>query len=116
MKSCILVDTCVIVKFKNEFFEYLIHGSIAKIELCGSPFIRVHNLDIFGNINNRIFPRHDVYLPATISIGSDITYFCTVLNISLGGIAFLLDKEIPSSTDCETNIFLNDKNTIFTEE
>jgi len=115
MKSCILVDTCIIIKFKNEFFEYLIHGPISKIELCGSPFIKVHSLDIFENINNRVFPRHDVYLPATISIGSDDTYFCKVLNISLGGIAFLLDKEIPNFTDCEVNIFLNDKNTIFSK-
>jgi len=115
MKSCIFVDTCATIKFKNEYFEYLIHGSISKIELSASPFIMVKVLNIFGNINNRIFPRHDVYLPATLSIANNNTYFCTVSNISLGGIAFLLNKEIPSATNCEANILLNEKNTIFSK-
>ena len=115
MKSCIFVDTCVTIKFKNEYFEFVIHGSISKIELGTSPFIRICAIDIFGNINNRAFPRHYVYLPASLSIGSDITYFCTVLDISLAGISFLLDKEIPSATECEANIFLNENKSIFSK-
>ncbi len=115
MKACLLLETFVTIKFGNEQFEYLIHGSISKIELSGSPFIRVQALNIFGNINNRVFPRQSVYLPATLSIDNNNTYFCTVSNISLGGIAFLLDKEIPCATICEANIFLNEQNTIFTK-
>ncbi len=115
VKSCPFKDISAIIKFKNEYFEYIIHGIVTKVELCGSPFIRIQPLDIYGNINNRVFPRHDVYLPATVSISNDNTYFCTVSNISLGGIAFLLDKEIPSAIECEANIILNEKTSIFSK-
>jgi hypothetical protein len=112
MKCCIFVNTLVTIKFKNEYFEYIINGTISKIELCSPPFIRIHVLDVFENKNNRIFPRRDVYLPANLSINNNI-YYCTISNISLGGIAFTLDKKIPNTTECEAYIFLSEKNTIF---
>lgn len=113
MKYCLFVDTIVTIKFKNDVFEYIINGYVSKIELCGSPFIRVQVIDLCGNINNRIFPRHYVYAPAIICIENNTPYYCTVENISLGGISFFLNKSIPTSTNCEANIFLNDKNSIY---
>lgn len=113
MKSCLFVGTAVAIKFKNEYFEYIIHGSISRIELSGSPFIRVQAFDINENKNNRLFPRQDVYLPATLSIENNNTYYCMVSNISLSGVSLLLNREISNATECEANILLNDKNTIF---
>ena len=113
MKSCLFIGTCLAIKFKNSYFEYIIQGSISRIELCGSPYIRVQVFNIFENKNHRLFPRQDVYLPATLSIDNNNTYYCTVSNISLGGAALLLNKRIPNATECEANILLNDKNTIF---
>lgn len=113
LKSFIFIGSDIELKFKNEYYEYIIQGTISKIELCGSPFIRVDIQDIAEAKNSRIFPRRDVYLPATLSIDSENTYFCTISNISLGGIAFLLDREIKSDTECEANIFLDKDNTIF---
>lgn len=112
MKSCIFVDKGITIKYKNEYFEYIIQGLISKIELCGSPFIRIQVLNVSENKNQRIFPRHDIYLPANLSVNNN-TYFCTISNISLSGIAFLVDKEMPSDIECEANIFLNENNTIF---
>lgn len=113
LKSNVFANTYVSIKYKNEFFEYLIHGSISKIELCMEPFIRVQTTEIFENINCRSFPRHDVSLPATLSINNNSTHYCKISNISLGGAAFLLDKDIPSTSECEAYIFLNHNNSIY---
>jgi len=113
IETCIFVDEGITIKYKNEYFEYTILGSISKIELCGSPFVRINVLDILENINNRTFPRYDVYLPANLSFDSKSDYFCTVSNISLGGIALLIDKELPVNIECEINILLNESNSVF---
>ncbi len=112
MKGCIFTDSCVDIKYNNEYFEYIITGTISKIELSGSPYIKVKIHGIVESINHRIFQRLDVCLPATLCSGNN-SYFCKVSNLSLGGAAFLLNKEIPIKTSCEINILLEDNSTIY---
>ena len=113
LKSNLFIGTNITIKFKNEYYEYIIHGPITKIELCGSPYIRVRSSNISENKNNRLFQRHDVYLPAILSFHNNNGCYCKVSNISLGGIAFLLNREIPNGTECEAYIFLNEYYTIY---
>ncbi len=112
MKGCLFIDTSVDIKYNNEYFEYIITGTISKIELSGSPYIKVKIHGIVESINHRVFQRLDVCLPATLCSGNN-SYFCKVSNLSLGGAAFLLDKEIPIKTSCEINILLEDNSTVY---
>ncbi len=112
MKGCLFTDTGVDIKYNNEYFEYIITGTISKIELSGSPYIKVKINGIVESLNHRIFQRLDVCLPATLCSDNN-SYFCKVSNLSLGGAAFLLDKEIPIKTSCEINILLEDNSTVY---
>ncbi len=113
MKACPFVNTNISIKYKNDFFEYIITGIITDIELSGSPYIRIEAVDIIENINHRIFPRQDVYLPATLSYNADEVYYCNVLNISLGGTSFLLDREITGGCEYEASIILTNRNSVY---
>jgi hypothetical protein len=115
MKSCPSTDNHITIKYTDELFEYIIHGTISKIELCSSPFMTIDVIDILGSNNNRIFPRYYVYIPAIISLDINTSYFCTVENISLGGISFVLNKPLPTAIECEVNIFLDDTNSVFSK-
>lgn len=113
MKACLFVDTNIVIKYKNDFFEYIISGRIVNIELSGSPYVRINVVDIIENINHRIFPRQDVYLPATLSHANGEAYYCNVFNISLGGTALLLDRDLPDGCEREANIMLNDRSSVY---
>ncbi len=112
MKACLFTNTKVEIKYKNEYFEYNITGVISKIELSASPCINIKINTVAENLNHRVFPRLDVYLPATLSSGND-SYYCNILNLSLGGVAFMMDREIPVNTCCEINILLEDSSSVY---
>ncbi len=112
MKACLFIDTKVDIKYQNKFYEYIITGSVVKIELSAAPFITIKIDNVVENHNNRAFPRLDVYLPSTLSCSTN-SYFCTVTNLSLGGIAFLLDRDIDMSMEYEINMLLEDRESVF---
>lgn len=112
MKSRLFTETSVDIKYKNEYFEYNIAGTISKIELSASPCIEVKIHNVAEKINHRLFPRLDVYLPATIFCGNN-SYYCNVSNLSLGGVAFLINEEIAVNSCCEINILLEGNITVF---
>jgi len=112
LRGCIFIGSSVDIKYNNEYYEYLITGKISKIELSGSPYIDVKIQGVTESLNNRVFQRLDVCLPATLCIENN-SYFCKVSNLSLGGAAFLLDREIPVKTNCEINILLGDNSTVY---
>ena len=112
MKACLFIGTNVDIKYNNDYFEYIINGSIVKIELSGSPYIKVKINKIVENVNHRFFPRLDVCLPAAIC-SADNTFYCNVTNLSLGGTAFLIDKEISLNSTCEINILLEYNSSVY---
>lgn len=112
MKACLFTNTNVEIKYRNEYFEYNIKGVISKIELSASPYINVKIDHVAANLNHRVFPRLDVCLPATLTNGNE-SYYCSTSNLSLGGVAFLMDREIPVNTCCEINILLEDSSSVY---
>lgn len=113
VKWCLFINSKVIVKFKNEQNEYLLQGFVSKIDISSLPYIRVKIIDCQQNTNNRMFPRRDVMFPASVTVPSNKTYFCIVSNISLGGVSFLVDQDIPTENECELSICLDSNETIY---
>lgn len=113
IKRYIFVDTNLTIKYKNEQSEYIIKGSVCKISLCGLPYISVKVADFYHCINCRKFTRRDVNLPASLSVTGNDIYFCTISNISLGGVSFVINKDLVSGAEYETNIYMNDNTSIY---
>lgn len=110
---CIFINSNITIKYRNEYFEYLIYGSISKIDLCGLPYIRIKIQNIFQTKNNRMFPRQDVHFPANLSMPGSNIYFCMVSNISLGGLSFVTNQDLYSNLECEINIYLDEITSIY---
>lgn len=112
MKFCLFLNAKIDIKYVNEYFEYIISGNVAKIELSGSPYISIKINDIKESVNQRVFPRRDIYLPASLTHRNSV-YFCTITNLSLGGVAFLHNQKIDFIGECEINILLEYTGTVF---
>lgn len=112
IKNCIFIDAHITIKYKNDFYEYVITGTIVAMELSSVPFVTVRIRDINAKLNHRSFPRRDTYLPATLCYGDDSSY-CTISNLSLSGVAFLLDKKLENDLSCELIVLLNKKASFF---
>lgn len=88
--NVIMKGSAIVIKYTNEYFEYLFEGTVAKINPQYPASVLVHIDKCEELINTRAFQRFDTHLAAyVIPIWDDVNYFSVVTNISLGGMAFI---------------------------
>lgn len=116
LESIIMLGQPITLKYSSEHSEILLEGEIVKIRPEYPSFVSIDIKNIKEIKNTRIFPRHDVYLGATIrSTASQEERFAIIHNISLVGMAFYSKDyfEIDSS-QLDISIFLPNRKSIST--
>lgn len=108
IKEHLLVDSKLHIKYKDEFFEYIIFGHIISIKLTELPFARVKIDSINENVNNRSFPRHDVCLATEIMNSKSEAIYCITSNISLSGSAIYTNELLELNQDYNMSIYLRE--------
>lgn len=82
----LMVGSNVIIKYGNEYFEYIISGKVSNITLGTLPYFRVKITTISDTINQRALPRQDIHLPVEVVNEKIGLIYGVTSNISLCGI------------------------------
>ncbi|ODM26635.1 PilZ domain-containing protein [Acetivibrio mesophilus] len=89
LENIIMLGQSITVKYSSEHSEILFEGEVVKIRPEYPSYVTIDIKHVKEIKNTRIFPRHDVYLGATVRISdSPAERFVIIHNISLVGMAF----------------------------
>jgi len=109
LESTIMLGTNMLIKFANEYFEYVFEGHVSSIKAGFPSYITLKIIKGEEMINTREFPRYDIYLASEIYSAVDNTsYFSIVVNVSLGGMAFVSNHEFDYGEESDIKVFLPD--------
>jgi len=107
MKDIVDVGCPVWIKYSNDYFIYYFSGKVTGInyDLPGSILVELDSAEEI--INNRLFPRYDVRLKASIRpVWDDEAYECIVTDISYGGASFVCEHKFDSNESIEMSLYL----------
>jgi hypothetical protein len=116
LENIIMLGQSITIKYSSEHSEILFEGEIVKIRPEYPSYITIDIKDVKEIKNTRVFPRHDVYLGATVRIpDSPKERFVIIHNISYVGMAFYSKDyfEIDKG-ELDFSIFLPNKQSINT--
>ncbi len=100
-------DCPVWIKYSNDHFIYYFYGKVKKIDSGSSRYITVKLESAEEMINNRLYPRYDVRLEATLRpVWDDETYKCIITDLSYGGAAFECEHKFEGNDNIEITIHL----------
>ncbi len=107
MKQYAEPDCPVWIKFSNDYFIYYFYGKVKKIDSDSPKYIMVKLENAEEMINNRLYPRYDVRLEATLRpLWDDETYKCIITDLSYGGAAFECEHKFDGNENIEMVIHL----------
>lgn len=113
VRNTISQDSNIVLKFANEYFEYLFEGRITAITPGNPGFVHIQVNRAEELVNTRMFPRYDVNLGIHIKpLWKDEGLFSVLTNLSLGGIAFVCKNQFDYGEECEISIYLSDNRTV----
>jgi hypothetical protein len=94
-------------KYSNDYFIYYFYGKVKKISSDSPLYILVKLENAEEMINNRLYPRYDVRIEATLRpVWDDEAYKCTITDLSYGGAAFECEHRFDSKENIEMMIHL----------
>lgn len=95
------------VKYSNDYFIYYFNGTVKSVHPDTPESISVKLDSAEEMINNRLFPRYDVRLHASLKpIWDDEEYNCVVTDLSYGGAAFVCEHKFDSNEHIEMALHL----------
>lgn len=95
------------LKCANEFFEYLFEGTVSEIHVDTPRYIVIKVTKAEEMVNTRTFPRYDTSVPAKVrSLWSETDEFAIVVNICLGGMAFISRYSFDYGEECDVFVYL----------
>lgn len=113
MKDSAVPGNNVWVKYSNDYYIYYFSGKVDKLVSEPSESVVVELENAEEMINNRLFPRYDVRLSATIKpVWDNDTYECTVTDLSYGGAAFICEHKFESNEYIEMALHLTNGQTV----
>lgn len=113
MKGSAAPGNNVWVKFSNDYYIYYFSGKVDKLVSDPSESVLIELDHAEEMINNRLFPRYDVRLPAIIkSVWDNEIYECTVTDLSYGGAAFVCEHKFESNEYIEMSLNLTNGKTV----
>lgn len=113
LENTIMPDCPMVIKYTNEFFEYVFEGQVQDIKPSFPSCVTIQVKKVEELVNTRFFPRYDVYIPATIKPQWDQdSHFIIVNNVCLGGMAFLYRRELDYGEEAEVTVYISDKETV----
>ena len=104
----LMIGSSVLIKYGNEYFEYIISAKVINITLGTLPHFRVKITRINDAINQRALPRQDVHLPVEVLNEKIGLIYGVTSNISLCGICICTNNLL--SQDEVYDISLNTLN------
>lgn len=100
-------DNPVWIKYSNDYFIYYFYGRVIKTDPGPFNYITVKLESAEEMINNRLYPRYDVRLKATLRpVWDDETYDCIITDLSYGGAAFECEHKFDGNENIEMTIYL----------
>ena len=106
MKNVAVPGCPVWIKYSNDNFFYYFSGTVKSISTEPPEYVLVKIDTAEELINNRLFPRYDVRLKASLKpVWDNEFYPCTVTDLSYGGAAFTCAHRFDSNEQVE--IYLN---------
>ncbi len=107
LENIIMLGSNMVIKYSNEYFEYIYEGVVSDISTESPAHIVLQINKSEEVINTRAFPRYDIYLAANIRPLEDpCPYFSIATNISLSGMAFAARYEFDYSEENGFNLLL----------
>ncbi len=107
MKSLAVSGSPVWVKYSNDFFIYYFHGKVKSISTESPEYVLVKLETAEEMINNRLFPRYDVRLEASLKpVWDSENYKAVITDLSYGGAAFICEHKFDSNENIEMTIML----------
>lgn len=114
LQNVIMTGAGIVLKYGNEYFEYLFEGTVSSIKVTYPDFITVNVSKAEEQINTRAFPRYDAYLAMNVEPLWDKTlYFGVTNNLSLMGISFSAKHQFDYSEECNVVLHLPDHQMVF---
>lgn len=108
MKGLALPGCPVWVKYSNDYFIYYFSGTIKNISTEPPEYVSIKIDTAEEIINNRLFPRYDVRLKASLKpVWDDEVYYCTVTDLSYSGAAFICAHKFDSNEQLEMSLYLS---------
>lgn len=109
MKSKAVSGCPVWVKYSNDYFIYYFHGHITEISSASPEYVMIE-IDIAEEmINNRLFPRYDVWLEASLRpVWDTETYSAVITDLSYGGASFICEHKFDNNENIDMVIYLPD--------
>ncbi len=107
MKQYAEPDCPVWIKYSNDYFIYYFYGKLKKIcpESPGYIMVKLENAEEM--INNRLYPRYDVQLEASLRpVWDDEAYECIITDLSYGGASFVCEHKFDGNENIEMTIHL----------
>lgn len=109
MKSPAVPGCTISIKYSNTYFFYYFSGIVEAIRKEPRENILAQIDTAEEMINNRLFPRYDVFLTASLKpVWDDESYQCTVTDLSYGGAAFVCPNSFDSNEQLEMSLCLPD--------
>lgn len=95
------------IKFSNDYFVYYFSGIVKSINTVPPEYVCIKIDTAEEIINNRLFPRYDVKLRASLKpVWDDEVYHSTVTDLSYGGAAFICAHKFDSNEHLEMSLSL----------
>ena len=109
MKNIAIPGCIACVKYSNDYFSYYFSGTVKSVSTKPPEYISVEIDTTEEIINNRLFPRYDVSLKASLKpVWDDHIYQCTVTVLSYSGAEFICPHEFHNNELLRMSIFLPD--------
>lgn len=113
VQNVIMPGSTIVLKYSNEYFQYLFEGTVSEITVNDPAHVVVQVNKAEELINTRAFPRYDLYFTAQIKpLWRDVPFFCITSNIGLGGIAFLSQHQFDYGEENDVSIYLPNRQII----
>lgn len=113
MKDMVDSKCPVWVKYSNDYFIYYFYGTVSgiKTDLPRSILVKLDSAEEI--INNRLFPRYDVRLKASLkAVWDDEVYEGTVTDLSYGGASFVCGHKFDSNENIDMSLYLPNNVTV----
>lgn len=95
------------IKYSNDNFIYYFSGIVKSVNTAHPEYVSIEINTAEEIINNRLFPRYDVRLMATLKpVWDDEVYSCTVTDLSYGGAAFVCTQKFDINEQLEMSLHL----------
>lgn len=107
MKGVARPECPVLIKYSNDNFFYYYSGKVVNVSSSPLGFVTISVETAEEIINNRLFPRYDVRLEASLKpIWDDEVYNCTVTDLSYSGAAFVCSHSFEYNEQIEMSLKL----------